>query len=220
MACVALFLGGVSGCAHTVTVRSQPPGASISLNGKDLGVAPVAFDESMNKEGAHLLVARLNGHETTTLYLERSDYNPWSLFAATPCCGSLGWAAAAATLAGGVALTVPTLGCSDVIAPVPALALAGAGCGWVLLTSPTLLMLQHWNRLPGEVVITLPPTGQLQQLDEGLPAWPPPSFWTGDEDNYWQNPEPVLEDGGLPLPPLTAASKPTGTSPVTPKSEQ
>lgn len=184
----------LAGCAHTVTIVSEPPGAEIFVNGEAVGRAPVEYQEQSDARTREVvIVARLNGHETTELLVPRSQFNPWSLLAATPLCGLVGWAGALAALVGGTALAVPTCGLSFLAGVPGAIVLAASGCAWMTLSSPTLLMLAFSRQLPDELYVELPATGALQQTLEPQPVWQLPEAWPPEEDDYWQNPKPSGE---------------------------
>jgi len=73
------------GCAHTVTVETNPPGAMVSVDGKELGRAPVRFTEQPGSE-AHLIEARLVGYSPARQTVERTELSFWP--AAGVCAGS------------------------------------------------------------------------------------------------------------------------------------
>jgi len=204
------------GCAHVVQVQTKPAGATIYVNGRRIGKAPVAFEEEgSDKTRETVVIARLNGYETTEIKLLRSEPNPWAVWMLTPFCGTLGWAAAAASLLVGVVACIPTAGCTILIGAVPAALMTAAGCAWILATSPTWLLLNHTRQLPDTVMIDLPPTGTLNQSDDGSELWPPPFVDSPEEDNYWQNPKPRVEEKGLPPPTQPAAPASPSSIPST-----
>ncbi len=187
-------------CAHSVEVLSSPPGATIVVDGKEIGQAPVRFEESdETASGEHVIVARLNGYETAEMRVLRTRPNPLALIAVLPLCGTLGWAGALVPLVGGVVLFPFTLGCSLVAGPTAAAILAGAGCAWMLVTSPTLLVLPNAQTLPDVVELQLQPSQTFDQHDQGL-SWPPEFTTDPGDDGYWQNPSPPVEGGSVPLP--------------------
>lgn len=63
-----LILGGSTGCAHNmhrrVTIRSEPPGALVLLEGQELGYTPVAFD--FDHYGTREITLIKDGYETVT----------------------------------------------------------------------------------------------------------------------------------------------------------
>lgn len=195
------------GCAHVVQVQSKPTGATIYVNGRRIGKAPVMFEEEgSDKTRETVVIARLNGYETTEVKLLRSEPNPWAAWMLTPFCGTLGWVAGGASLLVGVVACLPTAGCGILIGPVAAAIMTGAGCAWILATSPTFLLLNHTRQLPDTVVVELPATGSLNQSDEGVDQWPPLLDDSPDDDNYWQNPKPRVEEQRLPPPTQPASS--------------
>jgi hypothetical protein len=197
------------GCAHTVEVRTDPPGALISVNGNEIGVAPVRFEEELDPSvEEYEITARLNGHETTVKRLRRSQANPVSTVAVTPCCGTLGWLAGGASFLAGVLLGIPTLGCALLPGTALAALFVGTGCGWMLVTSPTLLLLRQAQTLPDEVNISLAPSGTFEQHDTEASPWPPQLIWSPEEDVYWQNPAPEQANERAPPPEQEPRSAP------------
>ncbi|MBN2359276.1 MAG: PEGA domain-containing protein [Deltaproteobacteria bacterium] len=211
IAALTALLATELGCAHTVQVQSKPAGATIYVNGRRLGKAPIVFEEEASDQHRETIVtARLNGFETTEVRLVRSEPNPWAAWMLTPFCGTLGWAAGAVSLVAGVVTCLPTAGCGLLIGPAAAAIMAGAGCVWIVATSPTLLLLRHMRRLPDRIVVELPPTGAINQSDDGSSPWLPAFVDSPEEDNYWQNPKPVPEERRLPPPTQSApASAPS-----------
>lgn len=69
----------VAGCAHQVRVVSAPPGAMITVDGRELGRAPVAFEEDP-LPGRHTIEARLDGHLPATMVIDRNAFDPAWLF--------------------------------------------------------------------------------------------------------------------------------------------
>jgi len=189
------------GCAHTVQVMTDPPGATVVVNGKEIGQAPVYFEEDADPAvDEYVIVARLNGHETTERRVRRTQANPWSAIAVAPCLGSLGWLAGAATMVVGLILSPATLCVSIPAGAAGGAIFAGTGCGWMLLTSPTLLLLLNAQTLPDDVRLELRPTGSFEQHDPGTGTWPPPFLWSPEEEGYWQNPAPEEASEALPPP--------------------
>ncbi|MFH1808044.1 MAG: PEGA domain-containing protein [Pseudomonadota bacterium] len=197
---VAISLVGVTACAHTVRVRTDPPGAQVTVNGKNVGTTPLEFEDSGDPEvREHVIAARLNGYETLEIRVQRRQANPWALISAAPLCGTVAWPVALVPVIGGVALTPVTCGASLIAGPTLGAIIAGAGCVWIVATSPTLLMLQQAQTLPDEIAMQLKPGGTFDQHDEGL-TWPPTFFVPPDADNYWQNPAPPVDSGAQSLP--------------------
>jgi hypothetical protein len=65
---------GAAGCSHTVTIKSEPPGAEIFVDGQSKGMSPVSYEEKSSGGGSVDIKARLNGQEVTKT-VERSEIN-------------------------------------------------------------------------------------------------------------------------------------------------
>jgi len=90
--CTALVALVAAGCAHTVTVHTDPPGAEVSVDGVALGTAPVTFDERPGS-APHQVTARLDGYAPSSMMLERSELALWpalGLCAGSAACAALG----------------------------------------------------------------------------------------------------------------------------------
>ncbi len=189
----ALLLPLLAGaCSHTVTVRSDPPGARIRVDGRDLGPAPVRFVETPGSE-PHQLRAELPGHAPVAQTLERSELG-WMPLAglglasaglAGGLCALGALLANPAGLAGlcGGCLVVSVnadLGCTTMCAGLNLLMLAPGGWTAPAMTLGTLLGLSPLTGLwwlatsPDEVILTLPaaaPAGELLRW-QGRPLCP------------------------------------------------
>jgi len=71
---VLLALAGTA-CAHSVSVVSEPPGAWVTVDGKQLGPAPVQFREQPGSEPHHI-GATLDGHASQQVVVQRSELAP------------------------------------------------------------------------------------------------------------------------------------------------
>jgi len=138
---IVLLAGTTMGCAHKVKVISSPPGAMISVDGKQVGKAPVTFEEEL-LPGSHRVVARLEGYRPTTVVVDRTEIN-WWWFAGglTGCllCYPAGCMAGAGIA--NIALCPACLGvaCSGSTGPVTAI-LAAPSCFTVPLISVGALL--------------------------------------------------------------------------------
>jgi hypothetical protein len=70
----ALAVLAVTGCSHTVTIDSNPPGALISVNGDEQGTAPVQYKEKTGWEKAYTIEAKKDG-KTVTREMKQKEWN-------------------------------------------------------------------------------------------------------------------------------------------------
>lgn len=88
-AALAVCAGGLaaSGCAHAVVIASDPPGASVAVDGRELGPAPVVYDETTGWERQVTLEVRKAGYRTVRRELRQEEWNPWIVTGGV--CGSV-----------------------------------------------------------------------------------------------------------------------------------
>lgn len=179
---VALGLGG--GCAHTMVVETEPPGASIAINGEAQGEAPVVSQQLTSTGGRLHVTAEADSYETASVVVTQSEWFLWpAIIAVTPF------------------LAVPFV-VIPFVGPVITI-------GWAVLTSPTLFALLFLQKYPERVKITLRPKlpgGVLLPTDswlipEDYDPNPPP---LPTEDPAAVPPEPPQQppqpEGGNPVP--------------------
>jgi hypothetical protein len=128
-----------SGCIHKVLITTEPEGATILVDGEEVGVSPVEVNERTGLMGTmHVRAERPNYIPTETL-VEQDEWYPWpGIMAVTPCLGA------------------------------PTLLIPGCGpflwLGWAIITSPTVVSLAFIRKSPDVVRLVLEPT---MRLDEG-----------------------------------------------------
>jgi hypothetical protein len=171
----------VSGCAHQIVVNSEPPGARIWVDGKDVGTAPVVIERTTVTQGNMTLRAQLDSFETTERVVAQDECNP-------------GPAALA---------VVPFLA-------LPLVVLVPIGpfitCGWACLTSPTLISLAYLQKYPSTLTVKLRPkfgAGVVQPTDgwtipDDLAPNPPPVAPAPPEPA--RVPLPPQPEGANPVP--------------------
>lgn len=147
-ATIALALATIAGtgCAHTVVIESEPPGAEIVVNGEHLGATPVITEQRTGTGGRLYVSASADSYETADVVITQSEWFWWpAIIAATPLLG-LG------------VVWVPFVG--------PVITLV-----WAAITSPTLASLAFLQKYPDRVKVTLRPRlsgGVLQPTDTWL----------------------------------------------------
>lgn len=147
-ATIALALAAIAGagCAHTVVIESEPPGAEIVVNSEHLGTTPVITEQRTGTGGRLYVSASADSYETADVVITQSEWFWWpAIIAATPLLG-LG------------VVWVPFVG--------PVITLV-----WAAVTSPTLLSLAFLQKYPDRVKVTLRPRmsgGVLQPTDTWL----------------------------------------------------
>lgn len=113
MAAVALF---PVGCAHTLEVRSDPPGADVYVDGERLGQTPLVVERETGKEDVSTLSVRSRGREAR-FAVAQSGWSPEALVA--------GIAAGVATgLLGGLVAGTGYVALAGVLIASPALGAA------------------------------------------------------------------------------------------------
>lgn len=134
----ALWALTAAACAHSVSVVSQPPGAWVTVDGTQLGRAPVTFREQPGS-APHRIEATLDGHAPQQVLVQRSELAPAAIaigvgavaLTATGCLAGalLGNPLALAGLCGGCAISFANvgLGCQSMCAGLS-----------LCLTSPTV----------------------------------------------------------------------------------
>ena len=72
LATVLFFVAApLFGCASSVEIDSQPQGATVEINGEEIGETPVVYTDSATILESHDVVVRLEGYETVEATLER-----------------------------------------------------------------------------------------------------------------------------------------------------
>jgi hypothetical protein len=94
---VALALAAASGCVHTVTVKSEPAGASVFVDGKEIGRTPVTISEETGAMG--LVTVELHSGDKAQRFAYERD-----AFAMVPI--GVGVSLGAVSLGGGLALAM------------------------------------------------------------------------------------------------------------------
>lgn len=65
----ALALG--AGCSHVVLIKSDPPGATVSIDGEVRGKTPLFFEEATGAGRTYHLHLSLQGHQSVSVQLEQ-----------------------------------------------------------------------------------------------------------------------------------------------------
>ncbi len=193
---LSLGLGGVS-CAHTVTIDAEPLGATITVDGEEVGPAPAKVERVVYVGDQLRISAEQEGYEPMSVSIPASEWYPWpALLAFVPL---LGLPLAAPTL------LIPVAGL--VIAPVVAV-------GWAVATSPCLLALALTRKYPDTVTVTLK-----KRRKEPLEGLTPGDLFDYPDD---AGPNPLPDVGGTaktkgPLSPAATTPPlppPPGANPV------
>jgi len=193
---LSLGLGGVS-CAHTVTIDADPLGATITVDGEEIGPAPVTVERVVYVGDQLRISAENEGYEPVSVSVPASEWYPWpTLLAFVPLLG-LPLAAPA--------LLIPVAGL--IIAPVVAV-------GWAVATSPFLLSLALTRKFPETITVTLK-----KRRQEPLEGLTPGDLFDYPDD---AGPNPLPDVGGQaktkppPAPPAATPSSPPppGANPV------
>lgn len=181
---VAVALGLGSGCAHTMVIETEPPGASVMVNGEAQGDSPVVTQQLTSTGGRLHVTAEADGYEPTSVVVTQSEWFLWpAIVAVTPF------------------LAVPFI-VIPFIGPVITI-------GWAVLTSPTLVALLFLQRYPERVSITLRPKlpgGVLLPTDSWLipddydPNPPPLPSDVPEPLPPAPPPQPPQPEGGNPVP--------------------
>jgi len=160
---LALLAITAMGCAHKIKVITNPPGATISVDGKKVGKSPTTFEESP-LPGAHRVEAQLDGYKPARVVVNRTETNWWWVaggLAGCAVCYPVGCLTGAGLA--NLALCPACLGASLLCDPGPVLAiLAAPGCltvplvsvGALLGASPLGLMALS-EQSPDEIKLTL-----------------------------------------------------------------
>jgi hypothetical protein len=126
----------LTGCLHKVLITTEPEGATILVNGEEVGTSPVEVEERTGLMGSMHIRAERPNYLPAEQTVEQTEWFVWpGLIAVTPCLG---------------APTVLIPGCGPFIA-----------VGWALFTSPTLISLAFIRKSPDEVNLVLDPTMRL-----------------------------------------------------------
>ena len=183
----ALVLGIAfgSGCATTMVIETEPAGARVTIDGKDVGEAPTVTKQFTSTGGRLHVTVDAEGYETANVIVTQSDVFLWpAMIALTPL------------------LMLPVI-VIPVIGPIITI-------GWAIVTSPTLLSLLFIQKYPDRVKVALRPklrNGIPQPTDSWtipddlvpnpppLPREPPPP--PPDDTTPPQPPQP---EGGNPIP--------------------
>lgn len=178
------------GCAHKTLIRSEPPGASIRVDGKEVGDAPVWIERPYGAFDEIEIQASLKSFEPLKVQVEPDAWFLWpALLATTPF-----WLVPA--------IGIPTLG------PL----LCGA---WAIATSPTLCSLALLRKYPEDIVLRMRP--KISALDGTVQ---PTDAWTVPRDYVPNPLPPLPDPKDKPVenPGPKAKETPPGAPPVPPES--
>lgn len=100
LAVLSLLLVSV-GCATSTTIITNPPGATVSRGGVELGQTPYVFTTDMNVMSSETLQVTAATGESQTVVLRRSEIDPIPFAVTLGTCFFCGWTGIG--IAGGVA---------------------------------------------------------------------------------------------------------------------
>ena len=128
--CFALIAS--TGCVHQTVIRSAPEGATILVDGEEVGTAPVVIERPLGLFGEIKIEAEQDSFLLATQTIERDQWFLWP----------------------GLLAMVPFFAAPLVVIPFAGPLIA---IGWAAATSPTLLSLLFLRRYPAEVILELAP---------------------------------------------------------------
>lgn len=213
LAALVVLCALASGCAHTIEVNSEPPGAAVYVDGEHVGETPLSLERQTSHADVVTLAVQRGGREARVAVLE----NGWAWEAIVVGFGAMGatvLAGMAAAVTGyvgviGGALFAGTFGPAAIIVILAAVALMYGG---VLASSfaiflPFVAAGEFGRRGPDEVwvdfregLVTTSPAGHAQPLIGTSPGHLPlkPRKRSRDEERQ----RPVPEEEPLPEDPL------------------
>lgn len=156
LAAVLAFLAllASTGCAHAVSIRSEPPGADVVIDGELVGRTPMTWQEPVGDEGLFEVEARRTG-EVQRFTLKKSGYSvPTAATTAAACVGS----SISMVLAGGMLWAVSivgvpfTFGASLLLAPVGFVAVLGGVLAFWPAVVTTAAVTYMFGRIGPDVV--------------------------------------------------------------------
>jgi hypothetical protein len=171
---VVAALVGVGGCAHAVRIETEPPAATVVVDGKPAGRGPVTVERTVFVGDQLRIAVSADGYEPATVIVPASEWSAWP--AAIACTPALGVPLAVPFLIG----LLPFCGAGLIVAPAVAV-------GWAAVTSPTLLALGMVRKYPDVVRVKL----KRQPTD---PLVLPGEFFYVPDDTA-PNPPPLVDDG-------------------------
>ncbi|MCP4500235.1 MAG: PEGA domain-containing protein [Deltaproteobacteria bacterium] len=71
----SIFAFTTVACSHVVTIDSEPPGATIYVNGEKLGTAPVSYTEKTGWDKSYEISAKKKGYSKTRKRLTQDSWN-------------------------------------------------------------------------------------------------------------------------------------------------
>jgi len=75
LACTAALSLAASACSHVVTIDSEPPGATIYVNGEKQGTAPVQYTEKTGWSTAYRIEAKKKGYAKTQRTVQQTEWH-------------------------------------------------------------------------------------------------------------------------------------------------
>jgi hypothetical protein len=174
IALVVAVLGiGGGGCAHAVRIETEPPGATVVVDGERVGRGPATLQRTVFIGDQLRIAVAADGYEPATVVVPAQEWTAWPT--ALACTPALGVPLAVPFLVG----FLPLCGAGLVVGPAVAV-------GWAVVTSPTLLALGMARKYPDVVRVKLKPRS-INPL-----VLPGEFFYVPDDDA--PNPPP-LSDG-------------------------
>ena len=76
LTCLILLIAFTSACAPTrALIQSEPPGAMVTMDGKELGVTPVSYDHKLSSGQQHTISLQYQGFESVdmTIKADKTD---------------------------------------------------------------------------------------------------------------------------------------------------
>jgi len=182
-----------AGCTHVVTIETDPVGAMVTVDDKEVGPSPVRVEKTVFFGDQLRVSVEREGFEPATISVAASEWYLWpGLLAAVPLLG--------------LPLSLPAL----VIPFAGPFIAAAVVVGWAVVTSPTLLSLALVRKYPDTVTVPLkrkrPPPGTdvLLPADlfgpDDLGANPIPDVGPGPDASPPPPAKPRPPDGANPLP--------------------
>jgi hypothetical protein len=71
---IATFLAA-AGCAHTVHLNSYPEGATVYVDGEEIGETPATYRETTGWGGSHLVRVEKDGYQPVSRVVTQSDWH-------------------------------------------------------------------------------------------------------------------------------------------------
>ena len=80
MSLVLLLAFIIAGCSHTTLINTNPSGANVVIDGNDLGLSPVTFNDSSGVPKSFILKVKKSGYKEINLPIKQSYRGDITLF--------------------------------------------------------------------------------------------------------------------------------------------